>query len=109
MANEERKKVRYSTLIVDGGTYKTLLTEKYKNRKKYEENNPKMVRAFLPGTIVEVTVRAKKKINAGEPMLILEAMKMKNSIVSSINGKVLKVHVKKGQLVSKNQVLVELE
>ena len=68
-----------------------------------------MVQAFLPGTIVEVMMKPKKKINAGEPLLILEAMKMKNSIVSSIDGKVLKVHVKKGQLVSKNEVLVELE
>lgn len=109
MAKEDEKKVRYATLTVDSGKYKTLLTTKYNNKKKYEEHNPKLVRAFLPGTIVDIMVNAKKKISAGEPLLILEAMKMKNSIVSHIDGKVLKVNVKKGQLVSKNEILVELE
>ena len=109
MVKEEEKKVRFSTLTVDGGVYKTTLTNKYKNRKKYEEPNPKLVRAFLPGTIVEVNVKPKKKVIAGEPLLVLEAMKMKNSIISHIEGKVLKVNVKKGQLVSKNEILVELE
>lgn len=109
MAKKDEKKARYTTLVVDGGTYKTLITTKYKNRKKYEEHNPKLVRAFLPGTIVEVMVKPKRKIVAGEPLLILEAMKMMNSIVSQVDGKVLKVNVKKGQLVSKNEVLVELE
>ena len=109
MAKKDEKKARYSTLTVDGGTYKTLLTVKYKNRSKYEEHNPKLVRAFLPGTIVEVKVNTSKKVIAGEPLLVLEAMKMMNSIVSHIDGKVLKVNVKKGQLVSKNEVLIELE
>jgi pyruvate carboxylase len=109
MAQEVEKKVRYTTLTVDGGKYETLLTKKYINRKKFEEHNPKLIRAFLPGTIVEVMVKPKKKISSGEQLLILEAMKMKNSIVSNIDGKVLKVNVKKGQLVSKNEVLVELE
>jgi biotin carboxyl carrier protein len=109
MEKKEEKKVRFSTLVVDGGIYKTQLTNKYTKRKKYEEHNPKLVKAFLPGTIVEIMVKPKKKIISGEPLLILEAMKMKNSIVAHIDGKVLKVNVKKGQLVSKNQVLVELE
>lgn len=109
MSKEGEKKLRYSTLVVDGGKYKTLLTTKYNLKKKYEEHNPKLIKAFLPGTIVEVMVKSKKKIKSGEPMLILEAMKMKNSIVSHIDGKILKVNVKKGQQVSKNEVLVELE
>jgi biotin carboxyl carrier protein len=67
------------------------------------------VRAFLPGTIVEIMAKPKKKVVAGEPLLVLEAMKMKNLIISHIDGKVLKVLVKKGQQVSKNEVMVELE
>ena len=34
MAKEDKKKVRYTSLTVDGGTYKTLLTEKYKKQEK---------------------------------------------------------------------------
>ena len=109
MSKEENKKVRYSSLVVDAGSYKTLLTEKYKNRKKYVEKDPKLVKAFLPGTIVDVIIKPGKKVIEGEKLLVLEAMKMKNNIVSHVGGKVKKVLVKKGQLVSKDEVMVEIE
>lgn len=107
--NKEKKKQRLSTLIIDGGKYLTTFPEKYKNKKPYEEINPDLVRAFLPGTIVEILTKPGKKVEEGEVLVILEAMKMRNSIVAPHHGKVKKIFVSLGQMVAKNFVMVELE
>ena len=111
MKNKEPKRTRHTTLIIDGTAYKTQIPPKYKNRtgKDSALSNPKLITAFIPGTILEVKVKPGKDIKKGEPLLVLEAMKMNNIIRSSVNGKVKKIHCKKGDLVSKSQLLVELE
>ena len=65
--------------------------------------------APLPGTIVEVFVKAGDKVEAGQVVLIIEAMKMKNSIRSTVGGTVDKVLVSQGQSVAHKQALVEFE
>lgn len=65
--------------------------------------------APLPGTIVEVFVKAGDKVEAGQVVLIIEAMKMKNSIRSTVSGTVDKVLVSQGQSVAHKQALVEFE
>lgn len=107
--DKTKKKQRLSTLVIDGGKYLTTFPEKYKNRKLYTENNPNLVRAFLPGTIVEILTKPGKKVQEGEVLVILEAMKMRNSIVAPHDGKVKKIFVSLGQLVSKNFVMVEMD
>jgi biotin carboxyl carrier protein len=47
-------------------------------------------------------------VKAGELLLILEAMKMKNRILSPRDGVVKKINVKTGNIVAKNLVLIEL-
>ncbi len=106
MANEEKKQ-RFSSLVIDGVKYKTLLTERYKNRPKYEEYDPSKIKAFIPGTIDEIYIKNKKKVKEGEIVLILEAMKMMNSVISPLDGEV-KLHVKVGDIVRKNQILFEI-
>jgi biotin carboxyl carrier protein len=63
--------------------------------------------APLPGTIVEIFVRAGDTIEAGQVILIIEAMKMKNSIRSTRAGKIASVCVRAGETVAHKQVLVE--
>lgn len=63
--------------------------------------------APLPGTVVEVFVKAGEKVEAGQVVLIIEAMKMKNSIRSIYAGTVDKVLVNQGQSVAHKQALVE--
>ena len=65
--------------------------------------------APLPGTIVELFVKAGDKVEAGQVVLIIEAMKMKNSIRSTVGGTVDKVLVSQGQSVAHKQALVEFE
>jgi biotin carboxyl carrier protein len=107
MASEE-KKPRFSSIVIDGVKYKTLLTEKYKKRKRYEEHDPTKIRAFIPGTINEILVKNKRKVKEGDIILVLEAMKMMNSMVAPMDGE-LKLHIKETEVVAKNQILFEIK
>lgn len=63
--------------------------------------------APLPGTVTEIFVKAGEQIEAGQVVLIIEAMKMKNSIRSTRAGKVAEVLAIPGQTVAHKQVLVK--
>lgn len=65
--------------------------------------------APLPGTIVEIFVKSGEEIDAGHVVLVIEAMKMKNSIRSTRAGKIAEVLVSVGQTVSHKQALVSFE
>ena len=99
----------YSELVVHDTTYKTTLTKNYANRKKWEAKNLNNVLTYLPGTIVELFVKEGQKVEEGEVLMILEAMKMKNKIAAPKAGKVKKINVELGQSVSKNYLMIELE
>ena len=62
--------------------------------------------APLPGTVIEVFVKPGDTIEMGQVALIIEAMKMKNSIRSTRAGKVADVLVSPGQTVAHKQILV---
>jgi len=63
----------------------------------------------LPGTVIEVFVKPGDTIEAGQVVLIIEAMKMKNSIRSTKDGIVAAVLVSAGQTVAHKQTLVEFQ
>lgn len=65
--------------------------------------------APLPGTVVEVFVKPGDQVEVGKVVLIIEAMKMKNSIRSTRTGKVAEIMVNAGQTVSHKQALVRFE
>ncbi len=65
--------------------------------------------APLPGTVIELFVKPGDMIEAGQVILINEAMKMKNSIRSTKDGIVARVLVSAGQSVAHKQTLVEFE
>ena len=62
--------------------------------------------APLPGTVIEVFVKAGDQIEAGQVILVIEAMKMKNSIRSVRAGKIMEVLVSANQTVAHKQTLV---
>lgn len=99
----------YSELVVQDTTYRTTLTKNYINRKKWQAYNPFHVLVTLPGTINEIFVKEGQKIEQGEVLLILEAMKMKNKIAAPTSGKIKKINVEVGQSVAKNFLMIELE
>jgi len=61
----------------------------------------------LPGTITEVFIKKGDKVESGQVILIIEAMKMKNSIRSVRTGTVAELLVSAGQTVAHKQALVE--
>lgn len=63
--------------------------------------------APLPGTIVELFVRPGDDVEIGKTVLVIEAMKMKNSIRSTRAGTVAEVLVSTGQTVMHKQPLVK--
>ena len=67
------------------------------------------VTTAMPGTIVDVLVKVGQKVNAGDGVLVIEAMKMENEIQSAVTGTVLGIHVAKGDAVTPDQVLVEIQ
>lgn len=65
------------------------------------------VRAPMPGLIIDLRVKAGDRVIAGDPLVILEAMKMENIIKAPGDATVKSVKVKMGDGVEKNQVLIE--
>lgn len=65
--------------------------------------------APMPGKIVEIMVEEGAEINAGEPLLILEAMKMQNEINCPVDGVINKIAIRKNDNVMKDDLLVEIE
>jgi biotin carboxyl carrier protein len=66
------------------------------------------VDATLPGQILSLLVERGDKVEAGMPVLILEAMKMENEVLAPRDGVVGKLHVEAGQVVAKGDPLFEI-
>lgn len=69
----------------------------------------KAVVAPLPGTINEIKVKVGDKVNTGDTVVVLEAMKMQNNIEAEKDGKVTAICVKPGQAVLEEDALVVIE
>ena len=67
------------------------------------------VKSPLPGVIVDLKVREGDQVKAGQHLLVLEAMKMENSIVSDYAGTVKQILVKTGDNVQTDAALIEVE
>jgi len=65
------------------------------------------LKAPMPGLIVDVMVNENDEIKAGQPLIVLEAMKMENVLKAQEDGKVKTLKIKQGDRVEKNQVLME--
>ena len=69
-------------------------------------HDEEIVTAPMPGMVVMVKVEADQDVHKGEPLLILEAMKMENQLRSPVDGRIRKVVVNKGQKVEKGAKLI---
>ncbi|MBL0731782.1 MAG: acetyl-CoA carboxylase biotin carboxyl carrier protein subunit [Desulfosarcina sp.] len=61
--------------------------------------------APMPGTIIEILVKAGDKVNTDDELIILESMKMENPICATSDGTVTEVKVEEQDKVEVNQVL----
>lgn len=67
------------------------------------------LKAPMPGNIIEVKVKPGERVKYGQPLMTLEAMKMKNAIRSPRDGVVATVEASEGQTVAHGQVLVTFQ
>lgn len=95
-------------LQLENGEFKTTLSEKYKNRKTYEQ--PKnMVTAAIPGTILSVMVKEGQRVKSGDALCVLDSMKMNNTICAADDGIVKKIFITVGESIAKDAPMVEFE
>jgi biotin carboxyl carrier protein len=73
------------------------------------KSEKEIIKAPMPGKIIDVLVREGSAVLRGEPLVILEAMKMQNEIISPVNGTILKVVAKPNTNVMKDDLLVEIK
>lgn len=66
------------------------------------------IRSPMPGLIIAVRVSEGEAVRKGQPLVVLESMKMENDIKAPRDGKVERIHVEKGQTVEQNKALVTL-
>jgi biotin carboxyl carrier protein len=66
------------------------------------------IKAPMPGTVLKILVTPGQALVKGEPLIILEAMKMENVLKASADVVIKKILVKEGDPVEKNKVLIEL-
>lgn len=89
--------------------YKTHLTRKYKSRKFWENPSPFDILSYIPGTIISIDIKEGKVVEEGTQLLILEAMKMQNRVDMPFTARIKKIHIKVGEKIPKDHLLIELE
>jgi len=97
------------TLLIDDTPYETQYTHKFEKRRIYSPTDPKKLHCVIPGIIQKIHAAPGKIIVKGEPLLVLEAMKMANDIVSPADGRVKAVYAIVGKMVTKGELLLDLE
>jgi len=96
-------------VIAGGGSKSKAKEGKAASGKRPRPTHQGHVATAMPGTIVEVLVEPGKKVKAGDPVLVIEAMKMENEIQASIAGTVINVWVAKGDTASPDEALIEIQ
>jgi pyruvate carboxylase subunit B len=76
---------------------------------KPRPSHPGHVTAAMPGSVVEVLVTVGQKVNAGDAVLVIEAMKMENEVQAAIGGIVINIFAAKGDAVTPDMALVEIQ
>ena len=74
-----------------------------------EQTGRREVKASMPGKVIDMLVKVGEKVDAGQGLLVIEAMKMENEIKAQGGGEVKEIRVKPGQAVESGEVLVVLE
>ncbi|NCO53967.1 MAG: acetyl-CoA carboxylase biotin carboxyl carrier protein subunit [Bacteroidetes bacterium] len=107
--DKKNNEIVFKTLYVEETKYKTIITKKFENRKVWQNPDSSIVYSIIPGTVSKVYVTDGDTINEGDKLLVLDAMKMKNTIRVPYSGVIKKVNVIEGQSIPKGFVMVELD
>ena len=106
---KENTESEFIDFAITARKYKTLLTKKYKERKFWVNPSPYDIQSYIPGTIIQIFVKKGRVVKEGEPLLILESMKMQNRIDMPFTAKIKNIYVKEGERIAKDFLMIELE
>ena len=110
---DEAEKV--ATIKINGNKYQVSVKDKFdallKSLGLENLNSAKVneLKAPMPGLVLDIRVKEGDEIKQGDPLLVLEAMKMENILKCPADVKIKKINVNKAQAVEKNQVLISFE
>ncbi len=76
---------------------------------KADKSNKNQIGAPMPGQVLDIKTKEGDLIKKGDTVIVLSAMKMETVVKSTIEGKVKKIHVKIGQQIQGDDLVVELE
>lgn len=68
-----------------------------------------VLKAPMPGLVVDVKVKAQDRVAKGQPLIVVEAMKMENIIKAAHAGTIKSVNIQAGESVEKGDILLEFE
>ena len=74
-----------------------------------DKDNPNEVGANIPGNIVKVLVAEGDKVEANQPIAVIEAMKMETNILTPVAGTVGQINIKEGQQVEAGELIAIIE
>ena len=94
-------------LVLENGEYLTELPLNY-GKKNQRRNDPFLVTAAIPGTVMELMVKEGQTVVEGDVLCILDSMKMNNRICCPVNGIVECVFVAEGQSIRKDEPMVKI-
>ena len=73
------------------------------------EDDPMEIGANIPGNIIKVLVKEGEKVEANQPIAVIEAMKMETNILASAAGTVERIYVSEGQQVKAGEMVAKLK
>jgi 3-methylcrotonyl-CoA carboxylase alpha subunit len=103
---------RDTMFLMDGGNYHLVLPEIVPQPKIQVDAEFRKVldlKASLFGRVLRVNVSEKQKVKMGDPLMVLESMKMENTILAPVDTIVSRINVKEGDQVSDGQTLILFE
>jgi acetyl/propionyl-CoA carboxylase alpha subunit len=100
-------------LEIQGEFYEVELQEYYKEyfkkqEKKKSQNSTTLLKAPIPGRIVRIDVTLGQKVQAGQSLVVLSAMKMENVLSAPHAGIIQKIGVRLEETLAKNQFILEI-
>ena len=115
--NDREYTVALKDLGIEEAVHKKPARKKRPRPRKSGEGNYKrpssvlenQIKSPLPGMILEINVEVGEEVEAGQDVLILEAMKMENDVQSNTSGVVQEINVNEGDSVEEGQILITLE
>jgi len=111
MSEPDKEGMRSLSFVVNGSirNIKVLdnkLSLKTDRKLKASKSNPTHLGSTIPGTVGQIFVKEGDKVTVNMPLATVEAMKMETTAVSKVSGIVDKIHVKSGQRVNQEDLLM---